>query len=289
MAGSTDSPAAPTDGGSAMHTLEDLYNQVSTGTLNDKRSGSFVEPVSGPGSSTHTVDEIQALLPEPDNTDGAAQSEVLSGKTFWGLRTDGSWGSQTGTGAPAVVSETGQTTCYDVTGEVVSCSGTGQDGDLLSGAASPTPRFTDNDNSSVTDHRTGLIWLKNANCAGTRDWETALTDITQLNTDGTMNGNDCGDVSNGGSHQTDWRMPQRFELESLLNLEYSGPALSDTAGTGQYTAGDPFANVQSDYYWTSTTKAGSSASAWMVYFSNGYVLFGTKPDTHYVWPVRGGQ
>ncbi|MCP3891500.1 MAG: hypothetical protein GY702_21930 [Desulfobulbaceae bacterium] len=96
QAGSIDSPAAPTDSGSAMHTLNDLYNQANTGAVNTKRTGAFVEPTSGPGSSTRTVDEIQAVLPTPDNIDGALPSEVESGKKYWGLRTDGSWGLQSG-------------------------------------------------------------------------------------------------------------------------------------------------------------------------------------------------
>ena len=36
------------------------------------------------------------------------------------------------------------------------------------GVAWPNPRFTDNGNGTVTDNLTGLIWLKNANCFGTK-------------------------------------------------------------------------------------------------------------------------
>jgi hypothetical protein len=43
---------------------------------------------------------------------------------------------------------------------------THDDGDLKKGVAWPTPRFTKNNNDTVTDNLTGLIWLKNANCAG---------------------------------------------------------------------------------------------------------------------------
>jgi hypothetical protein len=46
-----------------------------------------------------TVDEIQGVLPVPDNTDGAVPADVETGKKYWGLRTDGSWGPQTGTQA----------------------------------------------------------------------------------------------------------------------------------------------------------------------------------------------
>jgi hypothetical protein len=99
LAGNLDSPAAPADSGSAMHTLQDLYSQAASGTVSPKRTGAFVEPVSGPGSSMRTLDEIQGVLPVPDNTDGAAPADVETGKKYWGLRTDGSWGPQTGTQA----------------------------------------------------------------------------------------------------------------------------------------------------------------------------------------------
>ena len=51
------------------------------------------------------------------------------------------------------VEKTGQTTSY----------ATGDDGDLEKGLAWPNPRFTDNEDGTVTDNLTGLIWLKNAN------------------------------------------------------------------------------------------------------------------------------
>ena len=51
---------------------------------------------------------------------------------------------------------TGQTTCYDVAGGVIACTGTGQDGDKLAGVTWPSPRFTDNGNGMLTDQLTGL-------------------------------------------------------------------------------------------------------------------------------------
>ena len=70
--------------------------------------------------------------------------------------TAGHWG-QAGTYNiyPAMVPKTGQTTGY----------ATGDDGALQKGVAWPNPRFTDNGDGTVTDNLTGLIWLKNANCA----------------------------------------------------------------------------------------------------------------------------
>ena len=72
--------------------------------------------------------------------------------------------------------------------------------DSNKGIASPNPRFTDNSNGTVTDNLTGLVWLQNANVAE-RNWADALTDVENLNGDGTMNGIFTGDKSNGGSYK----------------------------------------------------------------------------------------
>src|SRR5262249_12483780 len=169
--------------------------------------------------------------------------------------------------APAPVPKTGQTTLF----------ATGDDGDLEKGVASPTPRFTDNSNGTITDNLTGLIWLKNANCpSGTRNWQGALDFVAGIN-NGT---NACGDTSNGGSHQIDWRLPNVRELHSLVDFAFVNPAISS----------NPFTNFQSSSYWSSTTFAVNSGSAWFVSFSNGFVNLDNKAnDESFVTAVRGGS
>jgi hypothetical protein len=195
-------------------------------------------------------------------------------------------GDTTGWWAPARVSETGQTICYDELGAVLACAGTGQDGETQAGVAWPDPRFVDNGDGTVSDRLTGLIWLKDASCSelpgadalGRAPWVTALTAATAL-ADGT-----CG--LSDGSEAGWWRLPSRFELESLLDLEYRSPALSDAAGTGQWSEDDPFSGVTSNYYWTSTSNAYDPAYAWHVRLDCGCVYGTVKPTSYYVWPVR---
>lgn len=155
--------------------------------------------------------------------------------------------------------------------------------DSNKGVVSPNHRFTDNRDGTVTDNLTGLIWLKNANVAGARNWADALVDVENLNRDGTMNGTSAGDKSNGGSHQKDWRLPNRNELSSLTDSSNNNPALpSSYSGF--------FSGVQSDSYWSSDTLKGGIAYAWVVNLSDlGIMDTAHKTETCYVWPVRTGK
>src|SRR5262244_923009 len=88
---------------------------------------------------------------------------------------------------PAPVPRTGQTTSYAA----------GDDGALQKGVVLPTPRFTDNNNGTITDNLTRLIWLKKAKCSQYLLTHTeALANVASLNTNGTMNGVNCDDTSN---------------------------------------------------------------------------------------------
>jgi len=161
----------------------------------------------------------------------------------------------------------------------------GDDGTWHKGVASPSPRFTDNNNGTVTDNLTKLIWMKNASNVGAvgfgvKTWVGALF---------AANGLKSGDAGlSDGSVAFDWRLPNRRELESLVDCGFYNPALPNTLGTGKWTEGKPFQGVQSSYYWSSSTCAGSTASAWYVDFYDGVVGNGDKSSNGYVWCVRGG-
>ena len=77
---------------------------------------------------------------------------------------------------PAPVEKTGQTGCWNMDGNPISCAGTGQDGEYQKGVRWPYKRFTWNYDGTVSDNLTGLSWLSDANCFGTRNWSQALSD-----------------------------------------------------------------------------------------------------------------
>jgi hypothetical protein len=183
---------------------------------------------------------------------------------------------------PGEIPRTGQTTCYDDNGTIIDCDGTGQDGAIQAGAVWPDPRFIDHGDNTTTDNLTGLMWANNANLLGTDDadndtdgtagdgavtWQHALDYIKKLNSEHYLN-------------YTDWRLPNTRELRSLADYELYGPALP---------LNYPFTNVQSDYYWSSTSGADDTVGAWIVGMYGGHVSYGYKTSSNFVWPVRAGQ
>jgi hypothetical protein len=183
---------------------------------------------------------------------------------------------------PTPVEKTWQTTSY----------ATGDDGELEKGVAWTNPRFTvlyhywdeslgyyapcnpptvecssDHAGDMVLDNLTGLYWTRNA-----RFGEAAFTWAEAVN-EPLANGHFVGGY-------TDWRLPNVKELQSLIDFSHNMPALP---------SGHPFVNVQSDYYWSSTTVAINPTCAWSVYMD--YNRLGNDDKYYYdcVWPVRGGQ
>ncbi|MCB1052200.1 MAG: DUF1566 domain-containing protein [Acidobacteria bacterium] len=180
---------------------------------------------------------------------------------------------------PTPVAQTGQSLCFDSSGNVISCAGTGQDGELQAGEPWVNPRFSDLNDGTIRDEMTQLVWLKNANCNGSLTWAQAI----QL----------CADLADGmcgltdGSLAGDWRMPNRFEMQSLQALAYGNPPLCDRLGTGHWVEGDAFSQVQLTVYWTSSNAMYNPLFCWVVDFSNGGVAGFDKSASLPVWPVRG--
>lgn len=162
--------------------------------------------------------------------------------------------------------KTGQTTCYDAAGAVITCTSTGQDGELQKGVAWPSTRFTiDGSGFCVTDNLTGLMWIRTPDST-LRIWQDAMTYANGFT-------NFCG--------YSDWRLPNRKELRSLINY--------GQANTATWLNTQGFSNVQAGYYWSSSTYADDTTGAWFIYMAVGSVDVYAKTSPNYVWPVRAGQ
>ena len=160
---------------------------------------------------------------------------------------------------------TGQDRCYDTRGREVPCAGSGQDGELRIGL-SARPRFR-LEGELVRDLLTGLSWPRNASLFEfPMSWEEALSAVKKLNREGFLG-------------FSDWRLPNRRELRSLVFLQAKNPVLPPD---------HPFENVFHGWYWTSTTAAINPRYAWNVHFGGGRMFYSHKEDERMVWPVRGG-
>ncbi|MGH7788796.1 MAG: DUF1566 domain-containing protein [Candidatus Binatia bacterium] len=179
---------------------------------------------------------------------------------------------------------TGQTQCDQGAGILGACPGSpaGQDGAVLAGA----PRnYTDNGDGTVTDNVTGLMWEKLSVDGSIHDvnafynWSAAFTTkIATLNS-----------LSFAGYN--DWRLPNRLELETLVDAGRTSPCIDPAFNTG--CAGGCTVTTcsctQTDTYWSSTTYKSTPTSAWQVYFNLGDVIGSPKTATHYVRAVRGSS
>jgi quinol monooxygenase YgiN len=172
-------------------------------------------------------------------------------------------------GSTLRVAKTGQNKCFDPFGNEIPCGGTGQDGELQKGVAWPNPRFKRNDDGTVTDNLTGLVWLQNAGRFDPRSWEEALKACNTLASPSPG----LSDGSKAGA----WRLPNLFELRSLMDYSKRSPALPD---------GHPFLNVRNSLYWTSTTVASAPNLARFVFVGIGPSVWDHKSVQANVWPVR---
>jgi len=233
-----------------------------------------------PTTSAHTI--TQGYHDGTGQVTGDAnlvEANIVSGKTIFGV-------AGSAAAYPAPVERTGQTGCWDTGGVSIDCAGTRQDGEYLKGVVRPPP-FKEHGDGTVTDNLTGLMWVQNANAIGelnsTFDNDSIAGDgkVTWQHALGFVAGVNAAIYDCGVTIYDDWRLPNRKELLSLIDLSQATPALP---------AGHPFDNVQNYMYWTSTTYAADPSKAWGVYLDIGFVGDGGKTSGgYYVWPVRAGQ
>ncbi|WP_417910966.1 DUF1566 domain-containing protein [Candidatus Electronema sp. PJ] len=142
-------------------------------------------------------------------------------------------------------------------------------------------RFKDNGDGTLTDSRTGLIWLKNANCStffegdrsgnrNSRSWPDASVAVSKL-----ANGF-CG--LKDSSKEGDWRLPTREELLAIAK---------ESSQKEPCQAGQAFTGMQSFYYWSSTE--GDLYEDYAIYVSilTGVDSYAFQLNSFHVLPVRG--
>ena len=179
------------------------------------------------------------------------------------------------------------TTCATLHAQTVIVKGTGAGAVRGTGAGSVraisatycSGRFAVNfaNTAVVIDNDSGLMWTRNANIDGTKDWTNA--------------GTYCDNLTN--ATYTDWRLPSYAELSRDVAQGGSTTGLIDapiSANDPALPLGHPFTNVQSDYYWSSTVDPDPEDEdeyALSADLITGFLLSDLKVSVHYVWPCRG--
>ena len=151
------------------------------------------------------------------------------------------------------VPDSGQTQSYT--------SSFGQDSDYLL----HPPSYSDNDNGTITDNVTGLMWQKEYNS-------------TQLLS---VEGDDyCASLAL--ADLSDWRLPSDFELMTIVDYGTTAPAINGTY----------FPHTPSDSHWWTQTEGQSSSffsGRWAVDFGSGNLDTPTLFSRGLTRCVRGGQ
>jgi hypothetical protein len=178
-----------------------------------------------------------------------------------------------GSTANAGLPDTGQRICYDQAGKEIPCdSGScpGQDGSYATGCPAEG-RFVDNQDGTVTDTCTGLMWQKETADVN-RDGQTIADLSDSLPWCNALAY--CENLSFAG--HDDWRLPSVRELQSIVDYRQVAPSI------------DPvFHAFGGALYWSSTTYATDPSYAWEVTFGHGEVNPALKAAVNtYVRAVR---
>jgi hypothetical protein len=139
------------------------------------------------------------------------------------------------------------------------------DSGSIDGGSTSAGGYTDNGDGTVTDTSTGLMWQQ-ASYSNYMTWEQALAYCEGLN----LGGN------------TDWRLPNAKELQSLVDYSHYNPAINTTY----------FPDTAASHYWSSTSNADGSNCEFGVHFNYGGVggaSLGKFGSIYYARAVRGGQ
>jgi hypothetical protein len=287
LAGSSDSQTGLTDAGNPLFTINNLLND---GTAGSKCTGTFVAWSRDPNAGTGDNNNNTAGKTPVINVNSATSVQILQGTFFWGLQQgtatagdnvtgsslsmtipDGCYsGSKTATASDSNL--TAENIKKDV--EIFGVTGTYEAGPTCSDSTST--RWCDNNNGTVTDMTTGLIWLQKADWGGKKQWDGNNNAHVRA---GILKAGTSGAELSDSSEEGDWRLPTKKELVGI------------TIGTDRVSNNNmgAFSGVQTNYYWSSSIPAYRTPKVWCVSLSNGGVFSANKTNTFYVWPVRGGQ
>ncbi len=138
-------------------------------------------------------------------------------------------------------------------------------------ATARNSNFTIHNDGTVTDNTTGLMWMR---CSLGQDWDGKTCN-------GTAAVFSWGDglkaaASSEFAGYSDWRLPNKNELESIVEGRCFVPAINVKV----------FPSTPTAYFWSSSPYAGSPKGAWSIDFGYGNVNASVKSGSIHIRLVR---
>ncbi|BDX06226.1 DUF1566 domain-containing protein [Planctobacterium marinum] len=119
----------------------------------------------------------------------------------------------------------------------------------------PEANFTDNEDGTVTDTSTGLMWMR---CSIGQTWSD--TDSTCTGDATALTWQEALQIAYGYEYagHNDWRLPNVKQLISITEKTCVRPSINETI----------FPETTSDDYWSSTPSLNDYTMSWVVAFFN---------------------
>ncbi|HEX7406970.1 MAG TPA: DUF1566 domain-containing protein [Candidatus Binatia bacterium] len=174
----------------------------------------------------------------------------------------------------------------------------------LNGCLPISPRFVDNNNGTISDTKTGLVWEKKSNDGSIHDKDNRYTWSQQDSEqwgywDGTVFTEFLATLNREAfAGHSDWDLPSLEQLQTLLDRDSAFPAMDQHAfNPSTCTEG---CNVTScsctaeslappdSFYWSLSGLTTDMWDAWVVDFTEGTVRYEYKASGGYARAVRGG-
>ncbi|SKA83931.1 Protein of unknown function [Thiothrix eikelboomii] len=144
----------------------------------------------------------------------------------------------------------------------------------------PSSQFTDNQDGTVTDLKTKLIWKK---CAEGQRWEASSNSclvgdgtVIQYNWREALELANTTNSSGGFAGSVNWRLPNIKELSSIIENACYGPAINLSV----------FPSTPAGIFWSATPYIGGNEYAWSVRFNYGQNSMNYKYDYYFARLVR---
>lgn len=129
---------------------------------------------------------------------------------------------------------------------------------------SPTGRFVDNQDGTITDRQTNLMWIKNGwrlNFIAAETWEDAV--------------DKCNRFRHG--NYSDWRLPTIEEWHSLIDTGNQNPAMVEP---------NPFENIIGHMPYWSQSDFSLGPKSYVVIMYSGVIKQQNKKEKAFILPVR---